>query len=139
VADAVVIERSHPVDWDRIADVAVARGIALPVRAALRYLADTFAVETSASAVERLDVPTPARARRMFALTGRGHDATRAERRLLGAGAATYRFWVTESAPYDRRLAVSMFPGWLADHWGVAGVSQLPVAALRRISRRRAP
>ena len=139
VADAVVIARSSPVDWHRIADVALARGIALPVLSALRYLAEVFAVEIPTSVFQRLDVPTPARARRMFALTGRGHDATRAERRLLGRGAATYRFWVTESAPYDRRLALSSFPAWLADHWGVPKVSQLPVAAFRRVSTRRAP
>jgi hypothetical protein len=139
VADAVVITRSNPVDWDRIAAVALARGIALPVCSALRYLEAVFAVEIPGPVLRRLDVPTPARARRMFALTGSGHDATRAERRLLGTGAATYRFWVTESAPYDRRLALSSFPAWLADHWGVATVSQLPVAALRRVSTRRAP
>ena len=34
------------------------------------------------------------------------------------------------------RLAASMFPGWLADHWGVPRASQLPVAALRRAARR---
>jgi hypothetical protein len=136
VADAVVIARSNPVDWERIAEIALARGIALPVRYALRYIEETFGVEIPAPVLQRLDVPTPARARRMFALTGRGHDATRAERRLLGTGADTYRFWVTESAPYDRRLAVSMFPGWLADHWGVPRASQLPVAALRRAARR---
>src|SRR6185436_20596613 len=101
-----------------------------------RYLAGTFAVAVPEVVVQRLEVPTPTRARRMFASTGRGHDATRAERRVLGAGAATYRFWVTESAPYDRRLAAAMFPGWLADHWGVPTASQLPVAALRRATRR---
>jgi hypothetical protein len=136
VADAVVIARANPVDWDRIAATALARGIALPVGAALRYLADTFAVAVPAAVGARLDVSTPARSRRMFALTGRGHDATLAERRLLGTGAGTYRFWVTESAPYDRRLAASLFPGWLADHWGVPTASQLPVAALRRATRR---
>jgi hypothetical protein len=136
VADAVVIAGSNPIDWDRIADTALARGIALPVRYALRYLTDTFAIAVPGAVVERLDIPTAARSRRMFALTGRGHDATRAESRILGAGAATYRFWVTESAPYDRRLAVAMFPGWLADHWGVPGASQLPVAAFRRVTRR---
>ena len=136
VADTVVIARSNPVDWDRIADLSLARGIALPVRYALRYLDETFAVDIPVSVIQRLDVPTTPRARRMFALTGRGHDATRAERRVLGTGAATYRFWVTESAPYDRRLALSLFPGWLADHWGVPRTSQLPLAALRRTTRR---
>jgi hypothetical protein len=47
-----------------------------------------------------------------------------------------YRFWVTESAPYDRRLAASLFPEWLADHWNVPKTSQLPAAAVRRVVRR---
>jgi hypothetical protein len=136
IADTVVITRAKPVDWDRLVDIALARGIALPVGYALRYLADTFAVAVPEAARQRLDVPTRPRSRRMFALTGRGHDATRAEHRVLGTGAATYRFWVTESAPYDRRLAAATFPGWLADHWGVPKASQLPVAALKRVARR---
>jgi hypothetical protein len=137
VPDVVMITRSQPeLEWDRIADIALARGIALPVSSALRYVADTFAVEVPATVLRRLDVPTPARARRMFALSGRGHEPTEAERRFLGAGAGTYRFWVTESAPYTRRLAAAELPGWLADHWGVAGPSRLPVAAVQRAARR---
>jgi len=137
VPDVVMITRSQPeLEWDRIADIALARGIALPVSSALRYVADAFAVEVPATVLRRLDVPTPARARRMFALSGRGHEPTEAERRFLRAGAGTYRFWVTESAPYDRRLAAATFPGWLADHWGVPKASQLPVAALKRVARR---
>jgi len=136
VADAVVIARGNAVDWDRIADLSLARGIALPMAYALRYLAETFAVAVPEAVRQRLDVPTPSRSQRMFARTGRGHDATRAERRVLGTGAATYRFWVTESAPYDRRRAAALFPGWLADHWGEPKVSQLPIAAVRRVARR---
>jgi hypothetical protein len=128
--------RADPLDWDRLVDITLARGIALPVGYSLRYLADEFAVEVPSDVGRRLDVATPPRARRMFARSGRGHDATRAERRLLGTGAGTYRFWVTESAPYDRRLAASVFPGWLADHWSVRRASQLPAAALQRVVRR---
>ena len=85
--------------------------------------------------MQRLDVPTPAR-RAADVLADRPWARRhRAERRILGAGAATYRFWVTESAPYDRRLAATMFPGWLADHWGVPTASQLPGAAFRRVTR----
>jgi hypothetical protein len=136
VPDVVMMTRSGALDWDRIADVALARAIALPVSAAMRYLAGTFGVDIPATALRRLDVPTPARARRMFALSGRGHEPTAAERRLLRAGAQTYRFWVTESAPYTRRVAAAELPGWLADHWGVDGVTSLPSAAVQRAVRR---
>ena len=140
VADSVVICRAHrDIEWDRVADIARARGIALPFRYALRYLTDMFGVDVPASTMQSLDVATSARSRRMFALSGRGHNATEAETRFLGAGAATYRYWVAESAPYDRRLAASVLPGWLADHWGVDGVAQIPVAALRRLVRKLRP
>jgi hypothetical protein len=138
VADSVTISQSGAtVDWDRIADVALACGIAMPVRHALVYLADRFTVDVPMSVTGRLDVSTSSRSRRMFASAGRGHDATPLERRLLGRSlAGTYRFWITESAPRSRRDALVAFPGWLADHWRLGHWSGIPAAAAVRAARR---
>lgn len=136
VADSVVIAEANVIDWDRIVDIALARGIALPIDRALRYLADEFAVAVPAAARARLQVPTATRSRRLFARAGLSHDPTPGEKRWLGPMAETYRFWISESAPMSQRRAFEAFPAWLADQWGIDRPWQLPAAAAQRVVQR---
>jgi hypothetical protein len=137
IPDAVFIERrAASIEWDRLVDIAVARELALPVRAGLEYLRAEFEVPVPLEVLEQLDVRTSARSRRLFARAGRGMTPTRVETCLLGPLAPTYRFWITESAPMDRRAAARTFPGWLADHWGVESPWSLPQATMQRVVAR---
>jgi hypothetical protein len=134
VPDAVfIMERADSIEWDRLVDTAVSRNLALPVRTGLQYLRTRFEVAVPSTVVAQLDVPSSARSRRRFARAGRGMNPTRTETRVLGPLAPTYRFWITESAPLDRRTAVRTFPGWLADHWGAGSPWRLPQATVQRV------
>lgn len=137
VADAVyIVGDGTAIEWDRIPEVAARHHLALPVRRALDYLRGRFSVAVPADCLRALDVPGSARAARCFARVGLGAEPTAGEQRWLGPLAQTYRFWTTQTAPLDRWTAMTTFPGWLADHWGVDSPWRLPDATLRRVGRR---
>lgn len=135
IPDAVVIARAGPIDWERITSVSTTRGVALPVRHALVHLRDRFSVAVPGDVVARLDGSGSRRAQRVLVRSGQSHGPTATEKRWLGPFANTYRFWITETAPLDRRAAWRELPGWLADRHGARSAWGLPWTAARRAYR----
>ena len=70
VADAIKVMREEPegIDWDRLADVARSRELALPLESTLEYLRRTFAAPVSEETLRRLaDAPASRTDRMRFA------------------------------------------------------------------------
>ncbi|MGN6693344.1 MAG: nucleotidyltransferase family protein, partial [Aquihabitans sp.] len=131
IADAVVLLRTHEVDWARLVDHARRHRVVLPVRSALRYLEEAFDAPIPADA--RWDLwadPVSAGDRRRFeVLTGTDDD------RAMGIGAIRRARWArlrTALGPGRSALAA---PRFAADLLGADRTRELPVVLARRTTR----
>ncbi|HUF11283.1 MAG TPA: nucleotidyltransferase family protein [Rhodothermales bacterium] len=134
VADAVTITntRSDEVDFERIATIARALGLHLPVVQALRYLGDTWSVqvpETVLASLEAIPTSRIERAKHRYLARNRKH--------LLLGNLPTHIFHFrrfTSGMGPLRRLAE--LPRFLAFAWGLGRVRDLPVSILAKVGRR---
>ncbi len=132
VADALMILRdtASPIDWDRLVAQASTRRLSLAVGESLRYLAETFGAPVPAGVLARLEgVPVSWIERIDYRAQGAPptiywavvHDTARYLR-------------MTSGGPATRRLAG--FPRYLAALWRLEHPWQVPLEAMRRVSRR---
>jgi len=128
VADAVVLLRTHEVDWGRLVDHAHRHRVVLPVRSALRYLEDVFDAAVPADVGWELwSMPVAEGDRRRFdVLTGRADDAP------MGIGAIRRARWVRLRTALGPARAAVAVPRFAADLLGVERTRELPVAVVRR-------
>ena len=134
VADAVTITntRSEEVDFERIATIAGAAGLHLPVAQALRYLGGTWSVQVSETILASLEaIPTSRidRAKHRYLARNRKHL-------LLGnlpMHVFHFRRFTRGMGPL-RRLAE--LPRFLAFTWRLGRVRDLPVLILAKAGRR---
>lgn len=125
VADAVLILREGPIDWQRFLRHTAERQFILRMRQMLRYLRQALGVaippwveaelaERPVSALERLE-----------------HCVRTREHRLLGELPA-YVFNCFRGEPHP----LTAFPGYLRDAWGLESLAEVPRHALRLALRR---
>ena len=87
VADAVLLAQKSPIDWDRLADDAVATWHPLLVKGGLEYLRDEFHVGIPASAFSLISKPQP----RLWTLLDSISEHSESRwRRIVGALASDY-------------------------------------------------
>jgi len=131
IVDAVMIIRSDEVDFERLAELARARGQTLRVREVLSYLSTLPETSIPAPVLARLDAAAVSpRERLAYALAARS---------LRAGGSLPEHAARHLAAASNRSLpgAVVTFPEYLRRRWGLSHTWELPYAAGRRIARRR--
>jgi hypothetical protein len=131
-ADACLLIRNFPIDWNRLGEYARWPGVALPLRLALHYLRET------------LEVPIPD-----VTLRGISSERTTVGDRwvLMTYSGPENLLWNTLSiwfrhARFSRNKPAGFFrllsglPSFLAAYWALPSVWQTPGLALRKIARR---
>jgi hypothetical protein len=129
VADAVMVLRSDPLDWDRLVAQAVKRRFVLRMGATLTFLHDELGAPVPAAALRDLARHRPARFERLEQrLLGREH-------RRLGRLPVDWCHHVR--ACRGRMLAAALsFPSYLRHAWALGTLWELPRGAWSRALRR---
>ncbi|HEX2576232.1 MAG TPA: nucleotidyltransferase family protein [Aquihabitans sp.] len=133
VADAVLLLRHDPPDWDRLVTRARAFGVVPMARSALRYLADAFGAPVPADALWDLwAIPLPAGDRRRFdVVTSAATDgSTAADVSIIRARWARMR---TAIGPAGAAMAL---PRFTADVVDVDRLPEVPREVARRVASR---
>ena len=130
LADALTILGGprREVDWDRLAEDAIARRCSLRVRDALAYLAGALEAPVPEGTLRELrNAPTTGRERLAHRISGRGGP-------LLGNVPSTTAAHLV--ATRDARLVTSLatLPRFVRAEWGVRRRLQLPAAVVRKIA-----
>ncbi len=125
VADAVLILRDGPIDWQRFMAHAAQRRFVLRMRRMLGYLQQALGVDIPASVVAELGRQPVSMLERVE------HRVQNREHRLLGE-LPTYvlNCWRGETHP------LLAFPGYLRDAWGLESQAAVPRHALSLALRR---
>lgn len=134
IADAAVVLRDAPIDWDRLVDQAVRRRVAPLVGDALRYLGDDLEVAAVPAATLR---------------ELRQSSGSRRERRLLRAllgpqeGPAVVgglphlrSYWAYTRLKWGPVRSARELPRFVTGLWDLERPSQLPAGAVRRVRHR---
>lgn len=125
VADAALIIRDGPIDWDRFAEQTVRRQFVLRMRAMLGYLRTTMEVDIPSSVLARLAAASASVLERLE------YRIRRREHRLLGELPA----YVFNCFRGERRPLVAL-PRYLQDAWGLESLTQVPPHLVERALRR---
>ena len=125
VADAVLILREGPLDWQRFLAHTAQRRFVLRMRHMLGYVREALGVAIPPAVEAEL-------ARRPVSMLERlEHRVRTREHRLLGE-LPTYVFNCFRAEPHP----VLALPGYLRDAWGLESLAEVPQHALRLAARR---
>jgi len=135
-ADAVVLLRREPVDWDRFAEQARRYHVVLPARSALRYLVDAFDAPVPADVLWAIwAMPVSVGDRRRFdTLTGATHSD-----RPWSRSSTVWGRWARLRTALGPGPAVLAIPRFTADLLYIDHTWQVPSEVVRRGRRRLVP
>jgi hypothetical protein len=125
VADAVLIIRDGPIDWDRLTEQAIRRQFVLRMREMLYYLQSAMEIEIPSAVLTGLAArPVSMLERLEYRIRSRDH-------RLLGEF-PTYVF----NCLRGERQPLLALPRYLQQAWGLESLKQVPLHLVGRAMRR---